>query len=246
LEILEADPEILACAWLPPTRERSIEIRLRGLLQTDRRHTQHRLAQVGLLERGLVQGEPGKVTESVTASLESATGAGSPELTRLYELRAVANYRQGLYAAAAQDIERAMGSADAKTRERLAHDLPFVQKAGLRTGSSRGAAMEAAEGTEASPGASAEVQRAPIPFRLTAPDLGECAVSVLADFNGWNPLTGEMKLADGAWTLDVRLPPGSYRYYYLVNGWQRRVDPTAPNVEREQGISYWSVCSVTE
>jgi hypothetical protein len=64
-----------------------------------------------------------------------------------------------------------------------------------------------------------------IEFRLTAPKAK--AVDLIGDFNAWQsgtlPLT---RAGGGAWELMLPLPPGSYRYLFLVDG-QAATDPAA-------------------
>ncbi|MDT8394946.1 MAG: hypothetical protein RRA32_00685 [bacterium] len=56
------------------------------------------------------------------------------------------------------------------------------------------------------------------------------SVSVLGDFNGWS---GEIPLRSGQggyWEAEVRVPPGEYRYVFVVDGRQHIPDPTADYV----------------
>src|SRR5207247_8818594 len=46
-------------------------------------------------------------------------------------------------------------------------------------------------------------------------------VQVMGDFNDWNLEGSEMERVDGIWQKVVTLPPGRYRYSYIVDGrWQ--------------------------
>lgn len=59
------------------------------------------------------------------------------------------------------------------------------------------------------------------------------AVSVIGDFNQWNPGAHPMKrMPDGRWVLRLDLPHGHYRYLFLVDG-QPRLDPRAHGTVRE-------------
>ncbi len=45
------------------------------------------------------------------------------------------------------------------------------------------------------------------------------AVSLVGDFNAWNPATHPMKrMPDGAWLRTVELKHGHHRYAFLVDG----------------------------
>lgn len=58
------------------------------------------------------------------------------------------------------------------------------------------------------------------------------AVSVVGDFNGWNPAANPMRQGpDKAWTLHVELRHGHHRYAFLVDG-VLTLDPRAQGVTR--------------
>jgi hypothetical protein len=62
-------------------------------------------------------------------------------------------------------------------------------------------------------------------FGFFNPDARE--VFVAGSFNNWNPRATPLKRDSlGDWSVEVRLPPGEYRYRFLVDGdW--RDDPSA-------------------
>ena len=74
-----------------------------------------------------------------------------------------------------------------------------------------------------------------VQFVLVAP--GAESVVVVGDFNDWNvaatPLVRED--GDGVWWVTVPLPPGRYRYSFLVDGTTWLGDPNAPGVDDEFG-----------
>ena len=54
-------------------------------------------------------------------------------------------------------------------------------------------------------------------FRTYKPDAR--IISLVGDFNGWNPEHDVMKRGgDGIWRLEKRLPAGVYRYKFIVDG----------------------------
>ena len=70
-------------------------------------------------------------------------------------------------------------------------------------------------------------------FRCHAPGARE--VSLVADFNGWDPEAHPLAPArDGWWQAEVRLPAGSYAYAYLVDG--RAVVPGDAEVVVDDGF----------
>jgi len=68
----------------------------------------------------------------------------------------------------------------------------------------------------------------PVRFSLDAPHAAR--VTIVGDFNDWNPTTLPMRRsADGRiWEVEVRLPLGRYNYAFLVDGRLAR-DPQAPS-----------------
>ena len=66
-----------------------------------------------------------------------------------------------------------------------------------------------------------------IPFAIEAP--AAASISVVGDFNDWNPsVTPLERRRDGRWTVRLKLPPGRYRYSYLVDGTRWVADPAHP------------------
>ncbi|PYN07177.1 MAG: glycoside hydrolase family 13, partial [Candidatus Rokuibacteriota bacterium] len=65
-------------------------------------------------------------------------------------------------------------------------------------------------------------------FTVEASDAEQ--VHLAGDFNDWTLDGSEMELIDGIWTKVVKLPPGRYRYRYVIDGqWQS--DPLNTVVE---------------
>jgi len=62
------------------------------------------------------------------------------------------------------------------------------------------------------------------------------SVSLVGDFNGWNPAAHRMnRMPDGAWLLTVELKHGHHRYAFLVDG-NLSLDPLAQGITRnDQG-----------
>ena len=89
---------------------------------------------------------------------------------------------------------------------------------------------------------SAKKMLKPVNFFCSAPDAA--AVSVVGDFNHWNPKMNLMKQGpDGAWHAQVPLHHGHHHYYFLVDG-QPKLDPRAQGVarnERNERVSLMSV-----
>jgi hypothetical protein len=74
-------------------------------------------------------------------------------------------------------------------------------------------------------------------FMLIAP--GASSVTVVGDFNDWDGAATPLRKAgngDGLWSVDLPLPPGRYKYNFLVDGERFVADPIAPRaVDSEFG-----------
>jgi 1,4-alpha-glucan branching enzyme len=69
-----------------------------------------------------------------------------------------------------------------------------------------------------------------VTFELPSVQAG--SVSVVGEFNNWDPAAGAMKQSiDGTWTKAVRLAPGMYRFGYVADGEQWHNDPAADGYE---------------
>ena len=72
----------------------------------------------------------------------------------------------------------------------------------------------------------------PVNFICVAPH-AKC-VTLVADFNGWQPGTLPLKRrVDGAWSIQVPLGHGHYQYRFLVDG-QPVLDPRAQGIVRDE------------
>ena len=59
---------------------------------------------------------------------------------------------------------------------------------------------------------------------------GAKRVTLVGDFNGWDPAANPLRPAGaaGVWMANVALPPGRYHYTYMVDGAHWLTDPAAP------------------
>ena len=72
----------------------------------------------------------------------------------------------------------------------------------------------------------------PVNFFLTAPQAR--SVSVIGDFNQWNPAANPMqRRIDGAWFAQISLTHGHHQYQFLVDG-RRQTDPQAMGAARDE------------
>lgn len=81
-------------------------------------------------------------------------------------------------------------------------------------------------------------------FVLVAPQAA--SVSLVGDFNDWDPARSPMRTAGGRgiWATVVQLAPGRYRYAFLVNGVEWRADPSAPRAMDDEFGTPSSVVTV--
>ena len=96
---------------------------------------------------------------------------------------------------------------------RLAVALPLAVAAGL--------ALMLRRDPPASPGDG----RAAVAFHVSA--LAR-EVALVGDFNNWDPAANRLERHGRSWNLTLRLPPGRYRYAYLVDGQRWLPDPGLP------------------
>lgn len=89
---------------------------------------------------------------------------------------------------------------------------------------------------------SAKKMHKPVNFFCHAP--GAKSVSVVGDFNAWDPTVHVMRQSpDGAWVLQVPLHHGHHPYLFLVDG-RPTLDPRAQGVahhDRHEKVSLLSV-----
>jgi hypothetical protein len=125
--------------------------------------------------------------------------------------------------------------APAKPTRRVSLSVPWALAAGLACALLGAGAMTLLRRQPAPSAVAAEQPPAtsqgvllPVRFSLNAPNAAR--VSIVGDFNNWNPTTLPMRRsADGRlWEVEVRLPLGRYNYAFLVDGRLAR-DPDAPS-----------------
>jgi 1,4-alpha-glucan branching enzyme len=77
--------------------------------------------------------------------------------------------------------------------------------------------MNATISKPASGNYSARNMAKPVHFICRAPQAA--SVSLVGDFNGWNPAADPMhRQVDGSWFLEVPLTHGHHRYLFLIDG----------------------------
>jgi len=83
----------------------------------------------------------------------------------------------------------------------------------------------------------------PVHFYCAAPNAQ--AVSLIGDFNGWDPRADPMeRKVDGWWILDVPLTHGHHRYQFVVDG-KPVLDPHAAGVVHDESIGAVSLIAVS-
>ncbi len=84
----------------------------------------------------------------------------------------------------------------------------------------------------------------PIELRLSAP---ASQVMVVGDFNDWDPDATPLRPGNegGTWRVELRLPPGRYRYTFLVDGRRWVPDPAEPRAADDDFGAPTSVLTVS-
>lgn len=83
----------------------------------------------------------------------------------------------------------------------------------------------------------------PVSFICSAPEAE--SVSVIGDFNEWNPESNLMKRhSDGSWQSSFSVPSGHHRYQFLIDG-VPHLDPQAAGVVKMDGGAKASLLSVS-
>jgi len=83
----------------------------------------------------------------------------------------------------------------------------------------------------------------PVGFICWAPEAQ--TVSVMGDFNDWEPAAHLMKRQpDGAWRLDVPMSHGHHHYLFVVDG-KPALDPRAQGTSRDHRGEKVSLVSVS-
>lgn len=66
-------------------------------------------------------------------------------------------------------------------------------------------------------------------------------ISVIGDFNNYDPTKGQMKKKNNKWQFSCKLPPGEHRYKFLINETLRLNDPTANIYFPDDDEELWSI-----
>jgi chromosome partitioning protein len=124
--------------------------------------------------------------------------------------------------------------SNVKLREAARHGVPIQQFAARAAGAQDYAALalEVALGGRAQPARGEVAGAAPREVELCFRDGRATDVRLAGDFNDWVPdknVRSRLQVNEGerVWTKILSLPPGTYRYRYLVDG-EWREDPESP------------------
>jgi hypothetical protein len=197
----------------------------RPTLDPDEAHQVAGLAPaVGVL-RGLPPVPPGAVDRVVAAAVARGHRPGERVGRRGRTLGALGGFGGGWRVAAGLVLAAGLGTAallTAREREEATPKLAVRSTMPVASPDPDGLVdfLPAATGAEAD---------APLPvaFLLRRPDAGR--VSLVGDFNGWDPqATPLVRSEDGTWTATVPLAPGRHSYAFVVNDSSWVTDPRVP------------------
>jgi hypothetical protein len=82
----------------------------------------------------------------------------------------------------------------------------------------------------------------PVLLRLAAP---ASRVSVVGDFNDWDPAATPLRRDGGTWTVQLHLKPGRYHYTFLIDGRRWARDPAEPRAAESDFGAPMSVLTVS-
>ena len=135
------------------------------------------------------------------------------------------------------DVLRAETAGQPGQGSRAARRTRTRWVAGLATGALAAGLVLSVVRTE--PGATR-----PIELRLNAP---ASQVVVVGDFNDWDPDATPLRPGNegGTWRVELRLPPGRYRYTFLVDGRRWVPDPAEPRAADDDFGAPTSVLTVS-
>lgn len=76
-------------------------------------------------------------------------------------------------------------------------------------------------------------------------DLNINSVSVIGDFNDFNPAKGQMQKLDDTWIFEGKFPEGKYKYRFLINDELELNDPLANIYYPDDNEKLWSVFMIS-
>jgi hypothetical protein len=82
----------------------------------------------------------------------------------------------------------------------------------------------------------------PVLLRLASP---ASQVSVVGDFNDWDPAATPLRRDGGTWTVELHLKPGRYHYTFLIDGRRWASDPAEPRAAESDFGAPMSVLTVS-
>lgn len=90
---------------------------------------------------------------------------------------------------------------------------------------------------------SAKKTALPVNFTCFAPEARQ--VSLIGDFNDWNPQAHAMKrMPDGGWQIRVPLSSGHHHYLFYIDG-KAMLDPRAQGIARNERNEKVSLIAVS-
>jgi hypothetical protein len=82
----------------------------------------------------------------------------------------------------------------------------------------------------------------PVLLRLASP---ASRVTVVGDFNDWDPAATPLRREGATWTVELHLKPGRYHYTFLIDGRHWASDPAEPRAAESDFGAPMSVLTVS-
>ena len=124
---------------------------------------------------------------------------------------------------------------------RVEGPVPPIPGAGVQRAATQERAMHAPV-VPAAGGPAAGGSAVPVQFVLVDPKARK--VSIVGDFNDWDPAATPLDSSKGVWTAEVELPTGPQSYAFVVDGSKWIADPGAPRAPADELSAGYSMIVV--
>jgi hypothetical protein len=190
---------------------------------------EEREAQLGSAIRDALGAGPSSTTDA-RARVMSAVRAAAAAPTRDVQRPAWRSPAFGLLAAAS--IAGIVAVVHSRGISYTPEPVPGIDVPAVRSDASSPAVARTV-------GEASEVAAVHVQFVLVAPRAK--SVSVVGDFNDWNPSAIPLQPARGVWSVEAVVPVGRHDYAFVIDGTRWIADPAAPRAPADEFGAGYSV-----
>lgn len=190
---------------------------------------EEREAQMGSAIREALGAGP-RSTAEARARVMSAVRAAAPSPVREAQRPAWRSPAFGLLAAAS--IAGIIAVVHSRGISYSPAPVPGIDAPAIRSDASSPAVARTV-------GEAGEVAAVHVQFVLVAPSAK--SVSVVGDFNDWNPSAIPLQPARGVWSAEAVIPVGRHDYAFVIDGTRWIADPAAPRAPADEFGGGYSV-----